>query len=103
MTLTDLLFTQEFLSNAPDAFHDFLPVFVLMGVLAVLLIIGVPIAFSIGIAAMLTVFIDFPIDKATVLISQKMANGLDSFGLLALPFFIAVSYTHLTLPTTPYV
>lgn len=88
MTLTDLLFTQEFLSNAPDAFHDFLPVFVLMGVLAVLLIMGVPIAFSIGIAAMLTVFIDFPIDKATVLISQKMANGLDSFGLLALPFFI---------------
>ncbi|MFB9136620.1 TRAP transporter large permease [Vibrio sp. AK197] len=64
------------------------PVLVLFGVLGVLLLVGVPIAFSIGIAAMLTVFIDFPIDKATILISQKLANGLDNFGLLALPFFI---------------
>nr|WP_245696645.1 TRAP transporter large permease [Vibrio xiamenensis] len=64
------------------------PVIVLFSVLGVLLLVGVPIAFSIGIAALLTVFIDFPIDKATILISQKLANGLDNFGLLALPFFI---------------
>jgi tripartite ATP-independent transporter DctM subunit len=88
MTLTDLLFSQDFLLNAPDIFYEFFPVLVLFGVLGVLLIIGVPIAFSIGIAALLTVFIDFPIDKTTVLVSQKLANGLDNFGLLALPFFI---------------
>ncbi len=88
MTLMDLLFSQDFLLNAPDAFYDMFPVLVLFGVLGVLLLVGVPIAFSIGIAAMLTVFIDFPIDKATILISQKLANGLDNFGLLALPFFI---------------
>lgn len=88
MTLIDLLFSQDFLSNAPDLFYDLFPVIVLFGVLAVLLIIGVPIAFSIGIAAMMTVFIDFPIDKSTILVSQKLANGLDNFGLLALPFFI---------------
>ncbi|WP_425445107.1 TRAP transporter large permease [Vibrio xiamenensis] len=67
---------------------DMFPVIVLFSVLGVLLLVGVPIAFSIGIAALLTVFIDFPIDKATILISQKLANGLDNFGLLALPFFI---------------
>ncbi|MZI93162.1 TRAP transporter large permease subunit [Vibrio sp. CAIM 722] len=88
MTLLDLLFSQHFLMNAPDAFFDFFPVIVLFCVLGVLLLVGVPIAFSIGIAAMLTVFIDFPFDKAMILVSQKLANGLDNFGLLALPFFI---------------
>ncbi len=88
MTLMDLLFSQDFLLNAPDMFIDMFPVLVLFSVLGVLLLLGVPIAFSIGIAALLTVFIDFPIDKATILISQKLANGLDNFGLLALPFFI---------------
>ncbi|SDH14102.1 TRAP transporter, DctM subunit [Vibrio xiamenensis] len=88
MTLTDLLFSQDFLLNASDTFIDMFPVIVLFSVLGVLLLVGVPIAFSIGIAALLTVFIDFPIDKATILISQKLANGLDNFGLLALPFFI---------------
>ncbi|WP_444546127.1 TRAP transporter large permease [Vibrio porteresiae] len=88
MTLLDLLFSQHFLLNMPDAFFDLMPVVVLFCTLAVLLLVGVPIAFSIGIAALLTVFIDFPIDKATLLVSQKLANGLDNFGLLALPFFI---------------
>ncbi|MEA9391034.1 TRAP transporter large permease [Acerihabitans sp. TG2] len=88
MTLLDLLFSSQFLANAPSIFFDFIPVAVLFGVLCVLLLIGVPIAFSIGIAAILTIFIDFPIDQAMVLSSQKFANGLDNFGLLALPFFI---------------
>lgn len=88
MTLLDLLFSADFLANAPDVFFDFIPVAVLFGVLGVLLLIGVPIAFSIGIAAILTIFLDFPLDQAMVLSSQKFANGLDNFGLLALPFFI---------------
>ncbi|MCG6234696.1 hypothetical protein K6102_16920 [Vibrio furnissii] len=41
MTLTDLLFSQEFLMNAPDMFYDIFPVIVLFGTLAVLLILGV--------------------------------------------------------------
>ncbi|MCE7626881.1 TRAP transporter large permease subunit, partial [Vibrio fluvialis] len=69
-------------------FYDIFPVIVLFGTLAVLLVLGVPIAFSIGLAAFLTVFVDFPIDKTSILISQKLANGLNNFGLLALPFFI---------------
>lgn len=88
MTLLDLLFSADFLANAPDFFFDFIPVAVLFGVLGVLLVIGVPIAFAIGIAAVLTIFLDFPIEQAMVLSSQKFANGLDNFGLLALPFFI---------------
>ena len=40
MTLTDLLFSQEFLMNAPDMFYDIFPVIVLFGTLAVLLVLG---------------------------------------------------------------
>ncbi|MGF1749616.1 TRAP transporter large permease [Vibrio cionasavignyae] len=88
MTLTDLLFSQEFLLNAPDVFYAAFPVIVLFGTLGFLLIIGVPIAFAIGLASFFTVFVDFPIEQTSVLVSQKLANGLNNFGLLALPFFI---------------
>ena len=54
----------------------------------VLLFIGVPISFSIGIASLLTIMLSIPFDAAIAVISQKMASGLDSFSLLAIPFFI---------------
>lgn len=88
MTLIDLIFTQEYISVMPDYLFDLLPIIVLFGTLAIFLIIGMPIAFAIGSAALLTIFLDFPIDKASILVSQQLANGLNSFGLLALPFFI---------------
>ncbi|MDB1125930.1 TRAP transporter large permease [Vibrio algarum] len=72
----------------PDFVYDILPIVILFGTLAVLLLIGMPIAFAIGGAALMTIFIDFSIDKAAILVSQQMINGLNSFGLLALPFFI---------------
>ena len=54
----------------------------------VLLFIGAPISFSIGIASLLTIMLSIPFDAAIAVISQKMASGLDSFSLLAIPFFI---------------
>ncbi|MCW9732286.1 TRAP transporter large permease [Avibacterium sp. 20-15] len=53
-----------------------------------LLFIGVPISFSIGIASLFTIMLSLPFDSAIAVISQKMASGLDSFSLLAIPFFI---------------
>lgn len=57
-------------------------------VFAVLLFAGVPIAFAIGLSALaaLLVSLDFP--AASTVIAQRMATGLDSFALLAIPFFI---------------
>ncbi|MFC0309318.1 TRAP transporter large permease [Gallibacterium trehalosifermentans] len=63
-------------------------VLVLSGSFFVLLFIGVPISFSIGIASLLTIMLSLPLDSAIAVISQKMASGLDSFSLLAIPFFI---------------
>ncbi|MEZ4825168.1 MAG: TRAP transporter large permease [Bacteroidia bacterium] len=54
----------------------------------ILLAIGVPIAYSIGISAILTIIVSMPGDIALSTIAQRMATGLDSFPLLAIPFFI---------------
>lgn len=53
-----------------------------------LLLIGVPIAISIGGASIITMLILFPFDIAVFTSAQKMVSGLDSFTLLAIPFFI---------------
>jgi len=52
-----------------------------------LLVLNVPVAFCMGIAALLGILVigDIP---AWMNISQQMATGIDSFALLAIPFFI---------------
>jgi len=57
-------------------------------VFAVLLLAGVPIAFAIGLAAVFALFASLDPAAASTVIAQRMATGLDSFALLAIPFFI---------------
>lgn len=52
----------------------------------VLVFIGVPISFSIGIATVASMLLMFPWDIAAITVSQRLANGLDNFALLAIPF-----------------
>jgi len=67
---------------------EFLGVIVLIVSFIFLLVIGVPIAFSIGISGILTMLVTImPLPAATTF-AQRMATGLDSFALLAIPFFI---------------
>ena len=67
---------------------EFLGVIVLVVSFVFLLVIGVPIAFSIGISGILTMLVTImPVPAATTF-AQRMATGLDSFALLAIPFFI---------------
>ena len=54
----------------------------------ILLSIGVPIAWSIGISSLLTMLVSIPSISAFTTVTQRMATGLDSFALLAIPFFI---------------
>jgi TRAP-type C4-dicarboxylate transport system permease large subunit len=54
----------------------------------ILLAIGVPIAFSIGIAGILTMLMSIDTMPALTTFAQRMATGLDSFALLAIPFFV---------------
>lgn len=52
----------------------------------VLLLLGMPIAFTLGIAS--TVFLAAETDLPMLYVVQKMFGGVDSFPLLAVPFFI---------------
>ena len=61
---------------------------VLIGTFVVLLALGVPIAFCIGIATVLTMLLSIPSAPAITTVAQQMATGIDSFALLAIPFFI---------------
>ncbi len=54
----------------------------------ILLGIGMPIAWSIGISSLLTMLVSIPVIPAFTTVAQRMATGLDSFALLAIPFFI---------------
>ncbi|NCP63060.1 MAG: TRAP transporter large permease [Paraglaciecola sp.] len=62
--------------------------FVLLLVFFVLLILSVPISFSIGIATLITMLMSMDLTPAATTIAQRMAGGLDSFALLAIPFFV---------------
>lgn len=53
-----------------------------------LLAIGVPIAFSIGISGALTLLISILPMPAFTTLAQRMAVALNSFALLAIPFFV---------------
>ena len=67
---------------------EFFEILVLVVSFIVLLVIGVPIAFSIGISGILTMLVSIDFIPALTTFSQRMATGLDSFALLAIPFFI---------------
>lgn len=67
---------------------EFFEVLVLIVSFAALISIGVPIAYSIGVSATLTILVSiYPVPAFTT-IAQRMATGLGSFTLLAIPFFI---------------
>lgn len=54
----------------------------------VLLALNVPISISIGIATLLTMLFTIDLVPALTTMAQRMATGIDSFALLAIPFFI---------------
>ena len=59
----------------------------LFGSFFVLLLIGVPISAGIGIASVITALFSMPADIFALIAAQRCFSGLDSFSLLALPFF----------------
>lgn len=61
-------------------------ILLLFGTLIICLLIGVPIAISLGVSALVAIYFgtDLPLD----LVAQKAFTSLDSFPLLAIPFFM---------------
>ena len=67
---------------------EYLEIFILVFSFIALLVIGVPIAVSIGVSGVLTMLVSIDFIPAVTTFSHRMATGLDSFALLAIPFFI---------------
>ncbi|MEL0635865.1 TRAP transporter large permease [Marinomonas sp. TI.3.20] len=67
---------------------EWLVALVLFGSFFTMLVLGVPISFSIAVAALLSIMVSLPFDASLSVVSQKLASGMDSFTLLAIPFFI---------------
>ncbi|CBV40979.1 TRAP transporter large permease [Halomonas elongata] len=61
---------------------------VLFGTFFLLLALGLPIVFAIGIASLVSIATSFALHDAALIVSQRMLSGLDSFTLLAIAFFI---------------
>ena len=65
-----------------------LSVFVLVFSFVILLSLNVPIAISIGVSSILTMLFTIAPGPAVTTVAQQMATGINSFTLLAIPFFI---------------
>ena len=61
---------------------------IILVLLAIMLIMGVPIAIALGIASVAAILPIMPADVAVVTASQRIFSGISVFSLLAIPFFI---------------
>ena len=62
---------------------------ILLGAFGFFLIIGVPIAFSLGLSSLVYILMFMP-DIPWSTIAQQIYGGMNSFSLTAIPFFILV-------------
>ena len=61
---------------------------IIVGVLAVLLVVGVPISYSIGISSLIAILQTVSMDVSVVTGAQRIFVGMSKFSLTAIPFFI---------------
>jgi len=65
-----------------------LSIIILIGSFLLLLALNVPISFAVGLASFFTLLLSIEYLPAATTLVQRMAGGLNSFSLLAIPFFI---------------
>lgn len=62
---------------------------IFLGLLVLLFVIGVPAAFALGLTSLIVTVVERGIDNIPyTIIAQRMVYGVNSFPLLAIPFFI---------------
>lgn len=67
---------------------DIVGILILVVSFFLLLALGVPVAYGIGVAGVLTMLVHIDSLPALTTYALRMASGLDSFSLLAIPFFV---------------
>ena len=66
----------------------FQALFVILAVMLVLLFIGVPISYAIGISSLSAILMTVDLDVAVLTAAQRTFVGMSKFSLTAIPFFI---------------
>jgi TRAP-type mannitol/chloroaromatic compound transport system permease large subunit len=61
---------------------------VLVLAFVILFVLGVPIAFALGLSTLATMLTTMDFAPAATTIAQRMAGGINSFALLAIPLFV---------------
>jgi TRAP-type mannitol/chloroaromatic compound transport system permease large subunit len=64
------------------------PVIILIVSFVIFLALSVPIAVALGMSTILTMLFTMPPGPALTTVAQQMTAGINSFALLAIPFFI---------------
>ena len=63
-------------------------VVIMMGAFLLILFLGIPIGVAMGITGILTILVTGSTTAFFQAIAQKMYTGIDSFALMAIPFFL---------------
>lgn len=67
---------------------EWMSILILVISFVALLVLGVPVAWSLGLSSFFTLSVTVAALPSATTIAQRMATGLDSFSLLAIPFFV---------------
>ncbi len=67
---------------------DYISIVTLLITFFALLALGVPVAYGIGVAGTITMLVSIDSIPAFTTYALRMASGLDSFSMLAIPFFV---------------
>ena len=67
---------------------EWMSILILVFSFVALLVLGVPVAWSLGLSSFFTMLVTVAALPSATTIAQRMATGLDSFSLLAIPFFV---------------
>lgn len=67
---------------------EYISIIILVVVFVSLMALGVPVAWSLGLSGFVTLLVTVPTVPAATTVAQRMGTGLDSFSLLAIPFFV---------------
>ncbi|MBT9371136.1 TRAP transporter large permease subunit [Rhizobium sp. CSW-27] len=83
-----LIWTSSWMQALTNDYLELTSTIVLFLVATLLLSIGTPISIGLALAGVLTLALQMNISRVLPTVGETMFNGLDSFGFLALPFFI---------------
>ncbi|MFD2035919.1 TRAP transporter large permease [Belliella marina] len=67
---------------------EYISIIILVLTFVTLMAIGMPVAWSLGLSSLVTLMVSVAVGPSATTIAQRMGTGLDSFSLLAIPFFV---------------